>query len=118
MYAESARPRSTESDIDPVMPGFITWLSNHEPPSGRRRRHHLAAERFLCWHTGHRHSRELAGQNLIDHDFEPCVPDYLATLRGAGHGHVELGIVETAINHLRRYLNSGPDHRTPPGRRS
>jgi hypothetical protein len=120
---------AVERHIDPVMPGFITWLAERELPPGRRRRYHLAVERFLCWHTGHRHwptrhhpvspaGPGLSGQDLIGHDFEYCLPSYLSALRGAGHGLIELRVVETGINHLRRYLTRGPDHRTQPGGRS
>ena len=114
-------------DIDPVMPGFITWLAERELPPGRRRRCHLAVERFLCWHTGHRHwparhhplsGDGHVGQVLIGHDFQYCLPSYLTALRGAGYGLVELGAAETGINHLRRYLSSGLHHRVQPGRRS
>jgi hypothetical protein len=110
------RDLTPELDVDAVMTGFIAWLARHELPPGRRRRYHLAAERFLCWHTGQRHWHTDQNHTAQHHDLEQCLPGYLATLRRAGHGLAELAVVEAGVGQLRHYLSDGVDQEPPPRR--
>ena len=91
-------------------------MAGRERPRGRRRRHHLAAERFLCWYTGQRPWPTARRHQPVHHALEQSLPRYLASLRRSGHGLAELAMVEAGVHLLRRYLGEGVDQGPPPRR--
>ena len=104
------RHREWSTRADTVMPGFIRWLSDRQLPLLQRRRYHLAAEQFLCWHTG-------KGQWHTTHgpDLEHGQRRYVAALRLAGRDHTALAVTETALELLRHYLSASHGHAAEPG---
>lgn len=99
----AARGGSVEPEVDAVLAGFNRWLADGALPPGQRRRCHLAVERFRSWHTEQRHHTGL-GHDLHRHDIDYGRRRYLMALGAAGHSHIELTVVDTALELLCRYL--------------
>jgi hypothetical protein len=102
------RGGSAGREVDAVMAGFIDWLAERKLPSDQRRRYHLAVERFRCWHTRHRYWHPGPSHDLRRHDIKYGHRRYLAVLRAAGRSHVEVAVVDAALEQLCCYLDRDP----------